>query len=135
MPTFSHGRTGELYVDDSGGTERNWTTYLSDDTFDQTADLADVTALSNTAKAFIAGITDRTLKFSGFYDPTFVGYAQGNLNTATQVKVFPAGSAAGRLYFDGTAIVQNLSFKSDVGSANAVEGEFQFIATPTFGTA
>ena len=132
---FSHGRTGQLFADDSGGTERELTAYLSDAGLDQSADLAEVTALSNSAKAYIAGIKDRTLKISGFYDATPVGYLEGMYNTAVQVKYFPAGSAAGRLYYDGTAILQKLAYDSDISKANAVEGEFQFIANPTFGTA
>lgn len=132
---FSHGRTGQLFAKDSGGTERELTAYLSDAALDQSADLAEVTALSNTAKAYIAGIKDRTMKISGFYDPTPVGYLEGIYNVATQVKYFPAGSAAGRLYYDGTAILNTLNYKSDITDANAVEGEFQFIANPTFGTA
>lgn len=131
---FSHGRTAQLFIDDDAGTEREFTAYLTDVGLDLSADLAETTALSNTAKAFIAGIKDRKFKISGHYDPTAENYLNGVYNVATQFKFFPAGSATGRTYYDGTALCNDLSISSDISKANAIEAGFQVTSNPTFGT-
>lgn len=133
---FSHGSSAQLFLDDTGGTEREFTTYLTDGGLDNSLDTAETTALSNTAKAYIAGLKDHTMSCAGHYDPTAEGYLNGihGNRASVQVKYFPAGSASGRTFYDGTAICTSLNIKSDVSDRNAIEFELQFITSPRFGT-
>lgn len=134
---FSHGSNAEIYIDDVGGTERNFTTYITDVDWKRSLDSAETTTLSNTAKSYIPGLKDLTFGINGKYDPTAEGYLNGihGNRAQVQVKYFPNGSASGRTYYDGTAFITDLGIKSGVEAANEWSSEWQFITNPTFGTA
>lgn len=134
---FSHGKSAALYVDDNGGTERNLTSYLTSTGISEELENADTSALGDTAHSYIAGLQNRTFPLEGHFDPTAYGYLNGILRSGAgaQFKYFPQGSASGKVYIDGTALITSLSIGSDLGGAATLSASFQVSGLPTFGTA
>ena len=67
MPTFTHGKNAAFKIDDSGGTLRDISDVLTDVSISRTADVAEVSAFSNSSKAFVSGLKDATLTISGSF--------------------------------------------------------------------
>jgi hypothetical protein len=135
---FSHGSSAALYVNDIGGTERNISTYLSSTGLNRQRDTAETSALSSTAKSYIPGLIDGTFPLEGHYDPTVDGYLAGlfgQTTTPAAFKYFPAGSASGAIYYQGSAWLTSYELSSSVDDRNAITGELQVTAGITRGTA
>ena len=79
MPTFTHGKNAAFKIDDSGGSLRDISNVLTDVSISRTADVAEVSAFSNSSKAFVSGLKDATLTASGSFDQTVDGYLSGIL--------------------------------------------------------
>jgi hypothetical protein len=62
MPTFTHGKNAAFKIDDSGGTLRDISDVLTDVSISRTADVAEVSAFTNSSKAYVAGLKDATLQ-------------------------------------------------------------------------
>jgi len=56
MPTFTHGKNAAFKIDDSGGTLRDISDVLTDVSISRTADVAEVSAFTNSSKAYVAGL-------------------------------------------------------------------------------
>jgi hypothetical protein len=135
MPTFFHGKDAEVYITDSGSTERNLTTYATSVGLPVSVETAEVSTLGDDDKVYVTGLRDRTISIEGKWDATVDGYFNGLLGgTARPWKVFPAGSAAGRPYYSGSAILTSYEVTSDVGDAIGFSSEFQSSGAVTRGT-
>lgn len=66
---FKHGSDSTFSVDDSGGTARS-ITGVDNVSLTRNGEPAEVTALGNNSKAFIAGLKDATVSISGSWDVT-----------------------------------------------------------------
>lgn len=138
---FSHGSRAKLYLDDDGGVERDVSAYISETGLTRELDTADVSALGNTHKAFITGLADGGFELNGHYDPTVEGYLNGLIvygqtnGVGRQFKYFPAGSATGKTYYDGTAVCTSFNVSTSVDDKASFTSEFKVSAEPTFGTA
>lgn len=88
---FSHGSAARVYVNGY-----DLSAYLKSVSFSGVNDVADVSALSNTAKAYLAGLQDATLTAEGMFDPT-AGRTEDLLRTTLGGTCtwthFPAGTA------------------------------------------
>lgn len=134
---FSHGSRAAMYLNDIGGTERNISTYLSSTGLNRQRDTAETSGLSDTSKEYIPGLIDGTFPLEGHYDPTVDGYLGGLFAqnaTPAAFKYFPAGSASGAIYYQGSAWLTQYEVTSDVGDRNAITGELQVTAGITRGT-
>ena len=85
MPTFTHGKNAAFKIDDSGGTLRDITDVLTDVAVSRTADVAEVSAFSNSSKAYVAGLKDATITISGSFDATVDGYLSGILGAEEEI--------------------------------------------------
>jgi hypothetical protein len=135
VPTFFHGKDAAVYVTDSGGSERNLTEYATSVGLPVEVETAEVSTLGDDDKVYVTGLRDRTISIEGKWDATVDGYLSGLLGgTARGWKVFPAGSAAGRPFYSGSAILTSYEVTAEIGDAVMWSAEWQNSGAVTRGT-
>lgn len=125
MPTFTHGSTANLWVGDSTNTPRDISTAVTSTGLQRMVDTAEVTALTNTSKAYIAGLKDATFPVEGSRDVTIEGYIDGSLGSVVQFAYLPNGSASGKVKYSGSALCTEYNPNSDVSDANKWSAQYQ----------
>ena len=135
MPTFTHGKNAAFKIDDSGGTLRDISDVLTDVSISRTADVAEVSAFSNSSKAFVAGLKDATLTISGSFDATVDGYLSGILGAEGSFEFYPIGTTGGNPKALGECIMTSYDRTPDVGGAVTFTAAFQVSGDVTEGTA
>ena len=100
MATF-HGKDGSIT---SSGTA---VASLTEWTYNETATLADKTAMGDTGRSHAAGIPDGTLTCSGVFDPDDT--AQDDLRAGASITAvcYPEGNTTGNPTFTGTVVVES----------------------------
>jgi len=108
------GGTTEFHVTDSGGTVRNMSAYIDAISPSPTRSFLslDVTAFSNSAEAFIAGIqASKQVTVSGPFDNTATTGPDAVfavlVGTASAFTFYPFGTASGQRRFIGTLLWTN----------------------------
>lgn len=134
MPTFSHGKNAKFYLNDSGGTERDISSSLTQVQLPKTADTADVSALGDAAKAYIAGLKDATLSIDGTRDATTEGYIDGVVGTTSAFAYCPEGSASGKIKYSGTVLMTSYQPSSPINDATKFTAAGQVSGTITRAT-
>lgn len=135
MPTFTHGKNAAFKIDDSGGTLRDITDVLTDVAVSRTADVAEVSAFSNSSKAYVAGLKDATITISGSFDATVDGYLSGILGEEGSFEFYPIGTTGGNPKASGEAIMTSYDRTPDIGGAVTFTAAFQVSGDVTEGTA
>ena len=135
MPTFTHGKNAAFKIDDSGGTLRDISNVLTDVSISRTADVAEVSAFSNSSKAFVSGLKDATLTISGSFDATVDGYLSGILGEEGSFEFYPIGTTGGNPKASGEAIMTSYDRTPDIGGAVTFTAAFQVSGDVTEGTA
>ena len=135
MPTFTHGKNAAFKIDDSGGTLRDITDVLTDVAVSRTADVAEVSAFSNSSKAYVAGLKDATITISGSFDATVDGYLSGIIGSEGSFEFYPIGTTSGNPKSSGEAICTSYDRTPDVGGAVSFTAAFQVSGDVTEGTA
>ena len=135
MPTFTHGKNAGFKIDDSGGSLRDISNVLTDVSISRTADVAEVSAFSNSSKAFVAGLKDATLTISGSFDATVDGYLSGILGAEGSFEFYPIGTTGGNPKASGEAIMTSYDRTPDIGGAVTFTAAFQVSGDVTEGTA
>ena len=135
MPTFTHGKNAAFKIDDSGGTLRDISNVLTDVSISRTADVAEVSAFSNSSKSFVSGLTDANLTISGSYDATVDGYLSGILGAEGSFEFYPIGTTGGNPKVTGEAIMTSYDRTPDIGGAVTFTAAFQVSGDVTEGTA
>ena len=135
MPTFTHGKSAAFKIDDSGGTLRDISNVLTDVAVSRTADVAEVSAFSNSSKAYVAGLVDATITISGSFDATVDGYLKGILGAEGSFEFYPIGTSSGNPKASGECIMTSYDRTPDVGGAVSFTAAFQVSGDVTEGTA
>ena len=135
MPTFTHGKSAAFKIDDSGGTLRDISNVLTDVAVSRTADVAEVSAFSNSSKAFVSGLKDATITISGSFDATVDGYLKAILGVEGDFEFYPIGTTGGNPKASGKAIMTSYDRSPDVGGAVSFSAAFQVSGDVTEGTA
>ena len=135
MPTFTHGKDAAFKIDDSGGTLRDISNVLTDVAISRTADVAEVSAFSNSSKAYVAGLKDATITISGSFDATVDGYLSGILGAEGSFEFYPIGTTGGNPKSSGECILTSYDRTPDVGGAVSFTASFQVSGDVTEGTA
>ena len=135
MPTFTHGKSAAFKIDDSGGTLRDISNVLTDVAVSRSADVAEVSAFSNSSKAYVAGLKDATITISGSFDATVDGYLKGILGASGSFEFYPIGNTGGNPKVTGEAICTSYDRTPDVGGAVTFTAAFQVSGDVTEGTA
>lgn len=118
-----HGRNGRVYLSlTSGGTaeplnfQASWSISFS-------TDKAEVTALGDANKTYVAGLPDASGEFGGFYDDATVQtYTAAADGVARKFYLYPSTSNNGQ-YFFGT-ILPDFSVNGAVGDAVQVSASW-----------
>jgi hypothetical protein len=136
MPTFRHGKSTVLKVDNSGGTLTDISNTLTDVGFPQTVETAETTSFGSSAKTYIVGLTDSTVSLSGNWDATVDAHLAGILGQAASVsfEYGPEGSTAGYVKYSGEAYLTSYEKSGSVGDAVKYTAELQVTGTVTRGT-
>ena len=135
MPTFTHGKSAAFKIDDSGGTLRDISNVLTDVAVSRSADVAEVSAFSNSSKAYVAGLKDATITVSGSFDATVDGYLKGILGASGSFEFYPIGTTGGNPKASGECIMTSYDRTPDVGGAVTFSAAFQVSGDVTEGTA
>jgi hypothetical protein len=125
MPTFTHGKSAAFKIDDSGGTLRDISNVLTDVSVSKTADVAEVSAFSNSSKAYVAGLKDATITISGSFDATVDGYLKAIVGSAGSFEFYPIGNSSGLPKASGEAICTSYDRTPDVSGAVSFSASFQ----------
>jgi len=135
MPTFTHGKNAAFKIDDSGGTLRDISDVLTNVSISRTADVAEVSAFTNSSKAYVAGLKDATMTISGSFDATVDGYLSGILGEEGSFEFYPIGTTGGNPKASGEAIMTSYDRTPDIGGAVTFTAAFQVSGDVTEGTA
>ena len=125
MPTFTHGKSAAFKIDDSGGTLRDISNVLTDVSVSKTADVAEVSAFSNSSKAYVAGLKDAVITLSGSFDATVDGYLKAIVGAEGSFEFYPIGNSSGLPKASGEAICTGYDRSPDVGGAVSFTASFQ----------
>lgn len=125
-----HGRRGRLYVgiaDDSATAEP--IAFLNSWSIDSTTDRVDVTAFGDNNKVYVAGLSDASGSFSGFYDTeTEQLYTASQDGLARKFYLYPDTTDGD--YFAGTAFF-DFSVSGGVSDAVTVSGTWSAASAVT----
>ncbi len=128
---FMHGKNAKFYFR-TGATMRDLSPYLTKAGIARKADVAEVSPLGTNDKQFLNGMREGTMAIDGYYDPTVDSWLAPEFGgTAEAFKYFPQGSASGKRYYSGSAILTTYNVDTDTGDAGKITGEFQFTGAIT----
>jgi hypothetical protein len=130
---FVHGKNTVFKVDDSGGTLRTISAYVTSVDFPQTADTAETTAFGSTNKSYVAGVKDATVSIEGIWDPTVDGYLYGIVGQTVSIEYGPEGATALDKKYTCEAICTNYTPPSSIDDAVKFSAEFQVSGAVTRG--
>lgn len=135
---YAHGKDAVFKVQDSGGTTRDLSAYLTSITYDPNADVAEVSTLGDSSKEYLAGLKDATITIEGKYDPAANGpddVLNGILGGASRTFEFhPQGTATGKPKYTGSLICTGYSVNSPLEDASTFTATFQVTGAVTRGT-
>lgn len=141
---FGHGKNGVFKLNDSAGTKRNITSSVTQVTFTQDGDTAEVSTLGSSAKSYIAGLTNATLSVSGYFDPAAAAsdpaasgshtVLSGLPGVVTAFELAPQGTATSSPKITGSAIMTKYNPTVDLGGAVGFSADFQVSGAVTYGT-
>ena len=124
MPTFVHGKGTKVYVD-----EFDLTTYFNSSDVALTNETAEVTAFSDTSKAYILGLADGTLSLSGMWSKDTDG-SDEELHALLGSTTTPIVTVANPLGLGNRATVAkahevNYSISNPVADVSTITADFQ----------
>jgi len=146
MPTFRHGKSAQFKLDDGAvsPTLTDISSYIQDVGFSRSIDMGEVTALGNSAKAYITGLQDASISISGKFDATI----DANIQTAItalqggtisvlnwEYKANSGATSATNPKYNGTALIKSYEVKAGVADVVAFSLELQVTGAVTRATA
>jgi len=144
----SHGKTAYFNIDNTAGTPGDISPYVDNIDFTQDCELAEVTGMSASSKAYIMGLYDGTLTVSGSWDDavtvgseTVLGAlaaAGGELSAGGSLTWIygPEGSTNGDIKYTGECFMTSYGNSAPVGGRVSFSATFQRtgdISRTTFG--
>lgn len=100
--------------------------YLDQFSLDKIIETAEVTAIGNDDKQYIAGLRDSTLSLSGSWDATQDGFlADWDDGAVVSCVVGPDGNTTGKVRYTFNALITNYSISSPVGDKVAWSASLQ----------
>ena len=135
MPTFRHGKSTSLKVDNSGGSLTDISDTLTDVSFPETIETAETTSFGSNAKTYIVGLSDATLSVSGNFDATVDAHLAGIAGQAATVsfEYGPEGTTSTFVKYTGEAILTSYEKSGAVGDVVTYSAEFQVTGAVTRG--
>lgn len=115
-----HGRGGALLLGAANGGAATTVANLTQWSINIDMDTADVTAIGDTFKSFVAGTKGATASLSGFFaddaDVPFDAFDQAQASGTVTAYLYPAGTGVAR-YFYGAVWPKGVSIDDSVGGA------------------
>ena len=134
-----HGKLGGLMWADGSTTKRNISEFLTSIDFPRTADTAEVTTFNSTqdAKAYVAGLQDRTFSFEGKFDPVVDGYLDGAHNKSKPFTYYINSTSTGANFvrYSGNEILTGYDIATSIDDAVTFSCEAQCSGAVTRSTA
>ena len=109
MPTFRHGKSARFELDNAAGTLVELSSVIEDISFSQSLETAETTAMGNSAKEYIVGLSDATISVSGKFDAT----------VDAQINAIQAGLS------DGTVTSSSWTYRANSGAIASTNPEYQ----------
>ena len=138
---FKPGYLGYFDLDNAGGSPVDISGYIDSITVPQTADTLDVSVMGDTAKQFIAGMTDGDqISLSGPYDATIHNHltgmkaAQAAGTTGFSYAWGPGGSVSGQAKVSGEVYIVGYELSNSTGGRSEYSATLQVTGTVTNGT-
>ena len=130
---FGHGKSAVFKLDDSGGSLRDLSTYINEASMPRDIETAETTAFGASAKAYITGLTDATISFSGMFDATADGYLAGVVAQAATLSFVygPAGNTGGFVKYEGECFLTSYEVSTAVGDAVQASASLQVTGAVT----
>lgn len=124
---FTHGTNARIWMDGFAAS-----VYLEDVSADGKIDKAETSTLSDTAKTYIPGLEDGTIKMKGFFDvntvsptSTFEAFLNTHRRTSFPVTYFPNGG----LTISSPAVIFTgflMNYQIDASVKDAVQGKVEY---------
>lgn len=139
MP-FVHGRNAAFYLADSGATQRNLTAFLDNVDVSWDQDASETTTLGSSGRSYVQGLYTGTISLAGKWDNAGTGTPDQWLSglfggTVTSAWVYaPNGSASGRPYETGSAVITNYTVTAPVDDVVTFSASLQATGTITRAT-
>lgn len=136
MPSFVHGKNAQFVI---GST--NISNVLNEASLPREIETAETTAFGTQDKTYITGLSDATVSLSGMFDSTadaaintiITNLKSGSIASASFI-YGPAGSAAGKPQFTGSALITSYELSSPVGDIVTFSLELQVTGAVATGT-
>ena len=125
MPTFVHGKSTDVYLD-----EFNLTPYFNSADVTITNETAEVTSFADTSKAYILGLADGTLSLSGMWNQETDGSDEElqailGSTSATNITVAEAGGTIGNRATIARCAETNYTISNPVADVSTITADFQ----------
>lgn len=115
-----HGRRGRIYMDLTGSAAASPLPFFANWSINFVTDKAEVTAMEDLNKIYVAGLPDATGDFDGFYDDATVQtYTAATDGLPRKTYIYPSTLTPGQYWF-GT-VLPDFSVNGGVGGAVAVK--------------
>ena len=103
---------------------------------DETADTIESTALSNSARSYVADLVGFSGTIDCHWDETdSTGQGAMSVGSSVTLNLYPEGSASSATYYTGTAIITSISRANAIGSIVSASFSFQGTNALTSATA
>jgi len=125
-----HGSKAEFKVQNQAGT----ITAIgggSSQSLDESIDTAEISKFLDTAKNYIAGLSDGTVSWDGNWNPTDVTLFRGIKQMVRTFEFYPAGNSTGNEKIAGSLIMTQLTRNSDIGDKVGMSVSFQLTGALT----
>lgn len=136
MANAVHGRLGDFRIDDSGGTLRDISRYVTNVSLDRDAPEIDVTTFQATAREFIADFDGATISIEGNAHATVMGYLHPIVGQAAGTFNWgPEGTATGKRKMTGECVCTKVTETAvPAGAQNKFTATFRIDGAITFTT-
>lgn len=114
--SFVHGKSGSFWLDNSGGTLTDISSYVKDVELSIDIDTVETTTIQNDSKTYIPGTEGSTLSVTLLWNTTIDAHIWGIKSSIVTFAYGPAGSASGSIKYTGECMLTNFTIPTDVGS-------------------
>jgi len=134
--SFVHGSRAVIQLGTAAAptTPTDISMYVTSVSFPFEVETAEITALSATAKSYLAGLEDATISIEGKYHSTVDAHLNGIRRVAVSFVYGPAGSTTGNPRYSGTCILTSYEVETGVDDAASFSCELQASGAITRGS-
>lgn len=132
-PTFRHGKSAYLSLTDTAGSAFVISSGGDDLSFNSAVDTAEVTSFGDGDRAYLAGLRNHDMSFSGHFSSTHYDKLAPMLGHSTDTTFIygPAGDTTGYIKLTGKAIVTGVDVGSPVGDKVSMSVNMQVTGVVT----